>query len=106
MERYKEQMLKGHGITCVVLVGQSDLEFLVEWCAEKAGLSFRLADDLDSVPCERTDGTVPSFIIAGEKVPMAHSSGPNVRPVHHWDLHLANLVLTPEQNVPMPEDLQ
>ncbi len=31
----------GRGVTGVVLVGESDLEFLVEWCAEKSGLSFR-----------------------------------------------------------------
>ena len=29
----------GRGATGVVLVGESDLEFLVEWCAEKEGLA-------------------------------------------------------------------
>ena len=33
----------GRGATGVVLVGESDLEFLVEWCAEKEGLSYRAA---------------------------------------------------------------
>ncbi len=31
----------GRGTTGVVLVGESDLEFIVEWCAAKEGLAFR-----------------------------------------------------------------
>jgi DNA-binding MarR family transcriptional regulator len=95
--RYKEQMLrimqqeaaappKGHGITCVVLVGDSDLEFLVEWCSEKAGLSFRRqADGLSSGRSRDRE-----LVIAGERVPP-----PEPGDELPWDLHLADLVLTP-----------
>ena len=49
--RYKERLLEvfrqaalpppeGKGVKTVVLVGESDLDFVVEWCAEKAGLGF------------------------------------------------------------------
>ena len=48
--RYREELQRtlrrtaapppgGRGATGVVLVGESDLEFLVEWCAEKEGLA-------------------------------------------------------------------
>jgi DNA-binding MarR family transcriptional regulator len=50
--RYKETMRsvfreaaadppEGRGATEVVLIGESDLDFLVEWCAAKEGLEFR-----------------------------------------------------------------
>lgn len=45
--RYKERLRefcrdrKRQGITEIVLVGESDLTFLLEWCAEKEGLGFR-----------------------------------------------------------------
>ncbi len=99
--RYKEQILgilqreavgppTGRGITRVVLVGDSDLEFLVEWCVEKAGLEFRRAREIASVRNPK-QGTL--FVIAGEKVPMIHAPGPDGRLEHRWDLHLADLVV-------------
>jgi len=45
--RYKERLRefcreqKHAGITEIVLTGESDLAFILEWCAEKEGLSFR-----------------------------------------------------------------
>ena len=94
--RYKERMLEillaaaapppsGRGITSVHLVGQTDLEFLVEWCAEKAGLHFIHQADVDSSPA----GAQPdAFVIAGEAVP--RKTRPEDEP---WDLHLAELVI-------------
>ena len=103
--RYKEQILKilqheavappvGRGITRVVLVGDSDLGFLVEWCAEKAGLEFRQARDLASVWHSKRRSPSDPYVIAGEKVPMIHTPDPEGRPEHAWDLHLSDLVLT------------
>ena len=48
--RYKERLRafcrdqKERGIEEIVLVGESDLAFLLEWCAEKEGLRFRCVD--------------------------------------------------------------
>jgi len=94
--RYKEHMLEllaaaaaqppqGRGITGVVLVGQTDLEFLVEWCAEKAGLSFQRQADVDSLPGA---GDPHVFVIAGEAVTRNGQEGGEP-----WDLHLAELVM-------------
>ena len=98
--RYKERMLEiletaalpppdGRGITGVVLVGESDLEFLVEWCAERAGLSFRYqADALSSTHGARPD-LVREFVVAGETVRFPPASADEAP----WDLHLADLVV-------------
>jgi len=92
--RYKERLLDvfqeaatpppfGRGVTRVVLVGQSDLEFLVEWCAEKAGLGFELvgSDEVGTVAADA------AFVVASEQVrPVAaHDGG--------WDLWLGGLVV-------------
>ncbi|MFP4115319.1 MAG: MarR family transcriptional regulator [Spirochaetota bacterium] len=69
----------GRGVTRVVVVGESDLEFLVEWCAEKEGLGFSVVADPGTV---RPGGEV--FVVASERLAMA--------PVG-WDLHLAELVV-------------
>jgi DNA-binding MarR family transcriptional regulator len=94
--RYKERMIEillaaaapppaGRGITSVHLVGQTDLEFLVEWCAEKAGLHFSHQTDVDSPP---TGAQPDAFVVAGEAVP--RKTRPEDEP---WDLHLAELVI-------------
>ncbi len=98
--RYKERMYEileaaalplpeGRGITGVVLVGESDLEFLVEWCAEKAGLSFRhQADALSPGDAARLE-LVREFVVAGETVRFTVAPGDEAP----WDLHLADLVV-------------
>lgn len=71
--RYKERLLgifgqaalpapEGRGATAVVLVGESDLDFVVEWCAEKCGLGFARAER------EATQGVVESstLLVLGE----------------------------------------
>ena len=75
--RYNERLLEvfrqaalprpdGKGAKAVVLVGDSDLESVVEWRAEKAGLHFSRPTDVDALlPGTSVDATV----IAGEAVP-------------------------------------
>ena len=93
--RYKERMLaileaaaapppEGRGVTGVVLAGQSDLEFLVEWCAEKAGLEFRRVRA--GALRFRRPAVSREFVIAAEGVPMSDDTG-------RWDLHLGELVV-------------
>lgn len=49
--RYKERVREfcrrqaEAGIREIVLVGESDLEFLLEWCAEKEGMRFRTVEE-------------------------------------------------------------
>jgi DNA-binding MarR family transcriptional regulator len=102
--RYKEQMLElmhqqaaappaGRGVTSVVLVGDSDLEFLVEWCADKVGLEFRQTGEFASVSSPKQTGVSTPFVVAGEKIPLIPTPGPDGRLCHAWDLHLADLVV-------------
>ena len=96
--RYKERMLEilsdaalpppeGRGVTTVVLVGESDLEFLVEWCAEKAGLAFR-APGSEKVDSGR--GFAHEFIVTSEQL-LRPVGGADAKT--RWDLHLADLVI-------------
>jgi DNA-binding MarR family transcriptional regulator len=96
--RYKERMLEilqaaaapppeGRGVNTVVLVGESDLEFLVEWCAEKAGLSFRR--QADALSPGRSRARSAEFVVAAETVSYTAPGG-EAQP---WDLHLADLVV-------------
>ena len=98
--RYKERILDileaaalpppaGRGITGVVLVGESDLEFLVQWCAQKAGLSFRHQIDALSPGHAAQPELVREFVVAGETVRFTPASGDEAP----WDLHLADLVV-------------
>lgn len=72
--RYKERLLEifseaakpepeGRAVKTVVLVGESDLDFVVEWCAEKCGLGFTSVDaaQIDAVTIDRSQ----SFLIMG-----------------------------------------
>ncbi len=97
--RYKERMLEIlqaaapppelRGITTVVLVGESDLKFLVERCAEKAGLSFRHQADALSPGRAARPELAGEFVVAGETVRFTVT--PGAEPP--WDLHLADLVV-------------
>ena len=98
--RYKERMLEilqtvaapppdGRGITGVVLLGESDLEFLVEWCAEKTGLSFRHQADALSPGRTARPELAGEFVVAGETVRFTVAPGDEPP----WDLHLADLVV-------------
>ena len=73
----------GRAVTCVILLGQTDLGFLVEWCAEKAGLSFQRQADIDA---PASDGDARAFVVPGEAV---ESDGR--KEAEPWDLHLAEL---------------
>ena len=115
--RYKVRMLailqtaalappEGRGVTGVLLVGESDLDFVVEWCAEKSGLTFRHQIDATSprsrgpsaaIPTpERREAQQPLFgeyVIASEQIPRKVAGGKG-KPA--WDLHLADLVVQGE----------
>ncbi|MFP4409355.1 MAG: MarR family transcriptional regulator [Alkalispirochaetaceae bacterium] len=91
--RYKERMRllfreaaadppEGRGAREVILVGESDLDFLVEWCAEKEGLSFGRAE---LAPEEANHGWL---VVAGEQLPLTPKA---ILP--WWDLHLAEIVV-------------
>jgi len=68
--RYKERLRefcrqqKREGITEIVLVGESDLTFLLEWCAEKEGLRFRVEPAGLAAPHRRPGGgeTPPAHV--------------------------------------------
>ena len=90
----------GRGVTAVVLVGESDLEFIVEWCAAKEGLAFRTTAQRPAKP--KTDELVICSERHGEFVGAATgspASGPaataTATPAEEspcwWDLHLAEL---------------
>jgi len=106
--RYKERMLElfqsaalappeGTGVTDVVLVGESDLDFVVEWCAERAGLSFRHQIDATSPrsrgPSAAQQPLFGEFIVASEQAPRTGADGDGEP---GWDLHLADLVVRGE----------
>lgn len=114
--RYKERMRgifreaaleppEGRGVTEVVLVGRSDLDFLVEWCAAKEGLSFRRAEAApdQETPPEAVATTRPNggagLVVAGEQMPLTPGADemsadePNQETAPWWDLHLAELVV-------------
>ena len=96
----------GRGVTGVVLVGESDLEFIVEWCAAKEGLSFRTTahrpphsagDEL--VICSERHGdfvgaaTGSPATDRSAHTPQQHASAapPAEESPCWWDLHLAEL---------------
>lgn len=107
--RYKERMRtlfreaaadppEGRGVRTVVLVGESDLDFLVEWCAAKEGLAFRReessvgpADDAGGAPRQglgQGHGQDPGptlLRVAAEQLPLSEDG--------RWDLHLAELAV-------------
>ena len=74
--RYKERLRafchqqKQAGIEEIVLVGESDLTFLLEWCAEKEGLGFRVEPGGSAGPSGSEAGTQPGR--EGGETPPAH----------------------------------
>lgn len=137
--RYKERMRdtlreaahrSERPVSEVVLVGESDLEFLVEWCAEKEGLAFRTAcadgysaihreSATDAEPqksgrARSTDATSPNDPPGRSPSTGARSRqfviaserierpGPDdlIRETALWDLHLADLVVRSSRKDP------
>lgn len=121
--RYKETMRatfreaaadppEGRGATEVLLIGESDLDFLVEWCAEKEGLDFRrvqgpakgetpaalpaaILEAVEEARAASGDDAAgglaaeKALLVVGEQLPLAPrgTRGP------WWDIHLAELVV-------------
>ncbi len=98
----------GRGVTAVVLVGESDLEFIVEWCAAKEGLAFRTTAQRPARPktdelviCSERHGDSINAALSGPPSAATGSptSGPSATatapPAEEspcwWDLHLAEL---------------
>ena len=71
----------GRPVTSVILAGESDLEFVVEWCAQKEGLAFRKVAALDGDSARGEGESV--FVVAAESLPLESDC----------DLHLARLVV-------------
>lgn len=85
---YKELLRKlcrrsaARGITEIVLVGESDFAFIIEWCAHKEGLQYRATPSPPDPPsAEHT------LLLLSETMP--HES-------HATALHLADLLLKQE----------
>jgi hypothetical protein len=94
------------GCDGVVLVGASDLDFLVEWCAGKAGLSFRRSPGPNR-PLSGPEGARRvEFVIAGEGLVVRETATGNPGREERtpwWDLHIADLIsgdLTSGASVP------
>ena len=94
----------GRGVTGVVLVGESDLEFIVEWCAAKEGLAFRTTAQRPAQPgnnelviCSERHGesiNAPPSAATGSPTsgPSATATAPPAEESPcWWDLHLAEL---------------
>jgi len=75
----------GRGVTGVVLVGESDLEFIVEWCAAKEGLAFRTTAKRPPHP------TNDELVICSERHGELINAAPAEEWPYWWDLHLAEL---------------
>jgi hypothetical protein len=81
--RYKERLRafchgqKHAGIEEIVLIGESDLTFILEWCAEKEGLGFRVKPAGSAVPSGTEAGTQAD-----------RGSGAGSPPAHGGVLHL------------------
>lgn len=78
--RYKEHIRAfcreqaAAGVREIVLVGESDLAFLLEWCAEKEGLTFEHSESIDySVSTIRPMGFGPNVLRANVCVLLAES---------------------------------
>lgn len=76
--RYKERLrhamhrFRAAGVKEIVLVGESDLEFLLEWCAQKEGLSFCVVSEADRARSDdrtNVDGGAPEHGPALERGP-------------------------------------
>ncbi len=109
--RYKERLLElfdaaaaaapeGPAADRVVLAGESDLAFLVEWCAEKTGLAFEQVATLDDAPVG--DG---AFVVASERLPFAAVGPDPGRPHPRDDAAQAELFVVDDEQVQPPWDL-
>jgi len=64
--RYKERIRafckeqKERGVQEIVLVGESDLTFILEWCSEKEGLGFRYVGSVGDVEIQDLESEEPS----------------------------------------------
>ena len=100
----------GRGVTAVVLVGESDLEFIVEWCAAKEGLAFRTTAQRPAQPktdelviCSERHGEfegaasrsptsgLPATVPPAQEPQPKVSAPPGEESPCWWDLHLAEL---------------
>ena len=76
---------KGSGVGTVLLVGESDLDFLVEWCAEKEGLTFDRVDGIGGVGPSTGTADARRLVVASEQYALGDAD---------WsDVHLGRLVL-------------
>jgi DNA-binding MarR family transcriptional regulator len=116
--RYKDRLLDilahaaerspgGLGRTEVVLVGESELDFLVEWCARNVGLAFRRQADAPGAGRPAGPHRKTEFVVASNQLQAEIGWGGEpgaAGPTRWWDLHLAELVIPVSKPAPMPDD--
>jgi DNA-binding MarR family transcriptional regulator len=67
--RYKERLrefchtTREQGVREIILVGESDLTFILEWCAQKEGLTFRQVGSVGEAEAGPDDGARPGSLI-------------------------------------------
>ncbi len=82
---YKETIIgiardaRERGFTSIVLLGRSDLDFIVEYAAGNAGLQYLQTDQASDIPGG-------SFVFISENHPLPAESGNGARSVHIYDL--------------------
>jgi DNA-binding MarR family transcriptional regulator len=88
--RYKDRLRefcrrqRERGVRIIVLVGESDLDFLVEWCAESEGLVYEHRGVASGRSVRRTEGRAVVLIseqIAPEQIPAAAGGAPRPIPI-------------------------
>jgi DNA-binding MarR family transcriptional regulator len=76
--RYKERLrafchtTREQGVREIILVGESDLTFILEWCAQKAGLTFRQvgsAGEVEGFGVEEADASLEPVQNSGKSHP-------------------------------------
>ncbi len=76
--RYKERLRefcriqKERGVREIVLIGESDLTFILEWCCEKEGVEFRQVEEPERM---HGDGIVPQTSSSGTTLSRAGAAG-------------------------------
>lgn len=82
---YKEAIIgiardaRERGFTAIVLLGRSDLDFIVEYAAGNAGLQYFQTDQASEIPGG-------SFVFISENHPLPAESGNGMKSVHIYDL--------------------
>lgn len=93
--RYKERLRefcrtqRDHGIREIVLIGESDLTFILEWCAEKEGIGFRQVAEGTGEGIHKVEPEGPAKPTGSEFGPQQHRVGGEIdQPAHAGVVYL------------------